>query len=152
MSGGGTYAFGAILNPLDNSLVSEFQSAQNFFLKTPWGSNIAAVGNYVGFWDFADGNYYKTVHDIFIQPLSSYPASGNIKSFRIFYAKSTSSQKLGDTSNGLFPLPAGAEAKINGFNNGTASSESRSYFFGKVFDCVYDPGQNIFFFEHPIVG
>jgi hypothetical protein len=122
-----------------------------FYLSTPWGTRVGAPNKLYGFWNKIGDNYYFPVRDIFIEIDEVYPSSGNVTNYKIKFAKSTSSLTLGDTAvSGS--LPSGAEATLETYDNANSSLDARSVFNGNVYDCSFDPAQNLFFIDHPVVG
>lgn len=143
ITGGSTYTFGAILNALDNSLIMEFTETQTFLFKPMWGESNGVPSEYYGFVDIVDSIYYFDFPEIFIHVNEIYPSSGNVTDFTIRLSKSKTGFAIGT-------LPSGAEAKLEDFINGSASTQSRSYFNDRVFGASYDQAQNLFFIDHPV--
>jgi hypothetical protein len=145
---GGSYDF-------PGGTFTAFTETTSFFIVTPWGSRVAVPADqlawgYRGLADKIGDAYYLEAKDIFIKPLEIYPNSGNITDFEIYFSRSDSSLKLGDTDGST--VPTGSEAKHEGYDNANSNSNSRGYYNNKVFQCGYDPVQNLFLIDHPIFG
>ena len=147
---GGTYDFpGGTLTP--------FTEQKAFWIVTPWGSRVPLptdelVAGYQFFADVISGAYHYLIKDIYVKPLQNYPAGDDISQFQIYFARSDSSLKLGGTAGGDPVVPAGSKVKHEGFDNANAGTPSLQYYSNKVFNCSYDPVQNLFLIDHPLFG
>ena len=153
VASGNTYEFGALISAADGTVIKAFTEDPGFNVKTPWGTNIpvSGLGDYRGFWDVVDKKYYLTPAQIFVECKEAHPDDGNITVFKIRYAKSVNALLLGDSAVAN-SVPAGSEVKVEGFTYATASADSRQYFNNGIFACSYDPIQNLFLIDHPLVG
>lgn len=144
---GGTYDF-------PGGSFTAFTETTNFYISTPWGSRTAIPSTelahgYRGLASKIGNAYYLDAKNLYIKPTQVYPTSGNLTDFEIYFAKSDSSLLLGVAG---FSLPLGAEATVEDYDNTISNLGSRTYFNEKMFECSYDPAQNLFLIDHPIFG
>ena len=148
---GGQYDF-----PGAGGTFTPFTEAKVFQIVTPWNYVFTIPGTQlaVGFKFFADfisSKYIYTLKTFYIRVNGSYPNAGNVTNFDLFFARSSSSWELASTGT-PGSLPVGSEATLETFDNANASNASRLYFSNKLFECSYDPVQNLFLIGHPVFG
>ena len=126
---------------------TELTEDDTFYIATPWNTRVVAPDNYFGYF-YKDGdNWYQPIQQFYVKPGESYPngAGSGIDDFDCYIDRSDSSLFLGNEAS----FPAGRKCILDGFDNVNATTNSRSYFNGKVFPARYDTATNIIYLEHP---
>jgi hypothetical protein len=119
-------------------------SSALFYLSTPWNTRLTAPTALFAWWNKISDNYYLPVDDFYCKPTANYTANTGVGTFTCYYNDSET-HSLGTNT----AFPSGVKAVLDGFDAVNASSNSQSYFNGKIFPCRYDSENNIIYLDHP---
>lgn len=115
-----------------------------FYLSTPWNTRITAPTRLFAWWNKVGDNYYLPVTTFYVKITQQYPTATGATAFTAYYNDSATFSLGTNTA-----FPSGVEVKLNGFSNGSASSDIRDYFNGQTFIASYDSQNNIVYITFP---
>jgi hypothetical protein len=117
-----------------------------FYLSTPWNTSVLAPDKMFGWWNKVGDEYIMPIDEFYIKPEENYPSGSGlgIDDFTIYLNKKAT-HSLGTEAS----FPTGIKAVSDGFDNVNASSNSLSWFNGRIIKASYDSENNIIYMDHP---